>query len=61
MTYELIERTVRDWALGNPALGARDLARLTGQPPRQRRSPNQVADDLVELAGRLYIDRTRDW
>jgi hypothetical protein len=62
MTRELIERTVRDWVSGNPRLGARDLVRLASPGASgQARTPEEIADALIELAARLEIAETRVW
>ena len=61
MTQDLLERTVRDWVLGNPRRGARDLTRLAGRPASPSRSPEDIAEALIELAGRLQIAETRAW
>lgn len=60
MTHELVERTVRDWVLGNPERGARDLRRLAGESLIAR-DPNEIANALIELAGRLHVANTRIW
>ena len=61
MTQELLERTVRDWVFSNPARGARNLDRLAGDPQQSKESPQAVADALIELAGRIYLDHNRIW
>ena len=61
MTHELIERTVRDWVFDNPVRGARDLRRLAGCRVDLRQSPQEIAEALIELAGRLDIADTRAW
>ena len=62
MTNDLIERTVRDWVLGNPNQGARELYRLApGAAAEQSRTPEDIADALIVLAGRMHIAATRVW
>lgn len=62
MTHELIERTTREWVLGNPQRGARELQRLASRSLASAgRSADEIADALIELAGRLDIARTRAW
>lgn len=61
MTQDLLERTVLDWVSSNPGRGARDLRRLACQPELRRQSPQDIAEALIELAGRLHIAETRAW
>ena len=61
MTQELLERTVRDWVFSNPVRGARNLDRLAGADRSQQQSPQAIADALIDLAGRIYIDHNRVW
>ena len=61
MTQELLERTVRDWVFSNPERGARSLDRLVGNPTDLRQSPQTVADALIDLAGKIYLDHNRVW
>ena len=62
MKHELIERTVRDWVMGNPARGARELERLANVRLFQRAdSAEEVADALIQLAGRMEIAESRAW
>ena len=62
MTQELIETTVRDWVLGNPARGARNLERLAKVNRVQRaRSADEIAEQLIQLAGRMEIAQSRAW
>jgi hypothetical protein len=62
VTNDFIERTVRDWVLGNPNLGARDLDRLApGAAALEARTPEDIADALIVLAGRMHIAATRVW
>ena len=62
MTQELMECTIRDWVLSNPSRGARDLGRLApSSKADQARSPEEVADALIILAGCRQIAATRLW
>lgn len=62
MTQELIERTAREWVFSNPGRGARCLDRLRSQADVQpAQSAQEVADALIELAGRMHIAQTRSW
>ena len=62
MTQELLESTVRDWVMGNPARGARELDRLANQRRfHAGQSAEEVADALIQLAGRMEIAETRAW
>ena len=62
MKHELIERTVRDWVMGNPARGARELERLANVRLFQRAdSAEEIADALIQLAGRMEIAESRAW
>jgi hypothetical protein len=62
MTQKLMEATIRDWVLSNPARGERNLARLAPSTDRwDALSPEKVADALILLAGRRYIAATRVW
>ena len=63
MTYELIERTVRDWVGANPERGARTLDRLA-KPNifhAAAHTTEEIAETLIELAGRMEIAKTRLW
>jgi hypothetical protein len=60
MTQELMERTVREWVFSNPERGARDLKRLASAPGPAA-SIEQIAEALIEVAGRMEIARTRAW
>ena len=62
MTQELLERTVRDWVMGDPARGARELDRLTDASPfHAAQSAEEVADALIRIAARKHIADTRIW
>ncbi|MEO8176066.1 MAG: hypothetical protein ABI626_05340 [Sphingomicrobium sp.] len=62
MTQELIENTVREWVMGNPARGARELARLaTASRAQSTRSADEIAEALIRLAGRMEIAQSRAW
>jgi len=61
MTQELLERTVRDWVMGDPARGARELDRLTDSPFHAAQSAEEVADALIQIAARKHIAETRTW
>ena len=62
MKHELIERTVRDWVMGNPARGARELERLANVRLFQRAdSAEEIADALIQLTGRMEIAESRAW
>ena len=62
MTRELMETTVRDWVMGNPARGARELDRLAGDSPfYAAQSAEEVADALIRLAARMHIAESRVW
>jgi len=62
MTQELLERTVHEWVQGNPRRGARALDRL-GSTIFQAadRTTEDVAEALIQLAGRMEIAETRVW
>ena len=62
MKHELIERTVRDWVVNNPARGARELGRLAnlGQL-HAAQSAEEIAEALIQLAGKMEIAETRAW
>ena len=62
MKHQLIERTVRDWVRGNRARGARALGRLdihSALHPGQ--SADEIADALIQLAGRMELADNRLW
>ena len=62
MKHELIERTVREWVLGNPRRGSRELERLAAPAmlhPAQ--SAEEIAEALIQIAGKLEIAETRVW
>jgi hypothetical protein len=63
MTHQLIERTVREWVGANPKPGARTLDRLAGQTIFQAadKTTDQIADALIQLAGRIDIAESRAW
>ncbi|QIK79588.1 hypothetical protein G7077_12395 [Sphingomonas piscis] len=62
MTQELMESTIRQWVSADPRRGARDLSRLSPSTGRSiSRSPEEVADELIILAGRRQIAATRIW
>ena len=61
MTQELLERTVRDWVSSNPERGARSLGRLAGEDRNVQQSPQAIADALIELAGKIYLNHNRIW
>jgi DNA-binding TFAR19-related protein (PDSD5 family) len=62
MKHELIESTVRDWVMGNPARGARELERLANvRLFRQADSAEEIANALIQLAGRMEIAESRAW
>ena len=61
MTQELLERTVRDWVMGDPARGARELDRLSESPFHAAQSAEEVANALIQIAGRRHIAETRIW
>ena len=62
MKHELIERTVRDWVMGNPARGARELERRTNLRLINRAgTAEEIADALIQLAGRMEIAESRVW
>ena len=62
MTQELMETTIRQWVSADPRRGARDLTRLAPSAGRSvARSPEEVADALIMLAGRRQIAATRVW
>jgi hypothetical protein len=62
MTQELMECTIRDWVFSNPTRGARDLSRLSRASKKEKaKSPEEVADALIILAGRRQIAATRLW
>jgi hypothetical protein len=62
MTQELLERTVRDWVSTNPHRGARELGRLAnGAEASLARSIDEIADALIQLAGRKQLANTRAW
>ena len=62
MKHELIERTAREWVLGN----ADRLPAVLGRSPfagvlHSAQSADEVADALIQLAGRMEIAATRAW
>ena len=62
MKHEWIERTVRDWVMGNPARGARELDRLSNSSGfREAQSAEEIDEALIQLAGRMEIAETRAW
>ena len=63
MTQELLERTVHEWVGANPDRGARTLDRMAGATIFQAadRTTEEVAEALVQLAGRMKIAETRVW
>ena len=62
MKHELIERTVRDWVISNPARGARELGRLAGIGQlHAAQSAEEIAEALIQLAGRMEIAENRVW
>ena len=62
MTQELMERTIRDWVFSNPDRGARNLGRVAPSIKKEElRSPDQVADALIILAGRRQVASNRLW
>ncbi|HKX92601.1 MAG TPA: hypothetical protein VJM15_09295 [Sphingomicrobium sp.] len=63
MTQQLLERTVHDWVRANPGRGARTLDRLAAPAIFEAadRSTEDIADALIQLAGRIEIARTRLW
>jgi hypothetical protein len=62
MKHELIERTVREWVMGNPARGARELDRLANASPfRAEQSAEEIAEALIQLAGRMEMAESRVW
>ena len=62
MKHELIERTVRDWVAVNPARGARELGRLANAGQLYAaQSAEEIAEALIQLAGRMEIAQTRVW
>jgi 1,6-anhydro-N-acetylmuramate kinase len=63
MTEQLLESTVREWVRANPKRGARTLDRLTGRTifHAASASTEEIADALIQLAGRTEIARSRSW
>jgi hypothetical protein len=62
MKHELIESTVRDWVMGNPARGARELDRLTNSGAfHEAQSAEEIAEALIQIAGRMEIAENRVW
>ena len=62
MTQELLERTVRDWVMGDPARGARELDRLSDPSPfHAAQAAEEVADALIRIAARKHIAESRIW
>ena len=62
MTQHLLERTVREWASGNPNRGAATLSRLAGPSVfHAGQSAEEVADALIRLAGRMELADSRVW
>ena len=61
MTQELLERTVRDWVMGDPARGARELGRHSDSPFHAGQSAEEVADALIRIAARRHLAETRVW
>lgn len=62
MTQELLERTTREWVSSDTGRAARELERLArnGNLPSAR-SADDIANALIELAGRLEIAHNRAW
>lgn len=62
MTQELLERTTREWVSSDTGRAARELERLarTGNL-HSARSADDIANALIELAGRLEIAHNRAW
>ena len=63
MTQELLERTVHDWVRANPRRGARALDRLASPTifDAANRTTDDVAEALIQLAGRMEIAENRLW
>lgn len=62
MKHELIERTVRDWVMSNPDRGARELERRANLTLINRAgTAEEIADALIQLAGRMEIAENRAW
>ena len=62
MKHELIERTAREWVHGN----ADRLPAVLSRSPfagvlHSAQSAEEVADALIQLAGRMEIAATRAW
>ena len=62
MKHELIERTAREWVHGNAdrlpaALGRSAFAGVL----QSAQSAEDVAEALIQLAGRMEIAETRAW
>ncbi len=62
MKHELIERTAREWVHGNAdrlpaALGKSAFADVL----QSAQSAEDVAEALIQLAGRMEIAETRAW
>jgi hypothetical protein len=60
MTQELMEETVREWVFSNPRRSARDLRRMEGAPGAAN-FIDEIAEALIQIAGRMEIARTRTW
>jgi hypothetical protein len=62
MTHELIDRTVREWVGANPERGARALDRLASPSLfHAAQTTDEIAEALIQLAGRMDIAESRVW
>jgi hypothetical protein len=62
MTHQLMERTVREWVRANPERGARTLDRLaSGSIFHAAQSAEEIAEALIQLAGRMDLAESRAW
>ena len=62
MTQELLERTAREWVSSDTGRAVRELERLASNGNlRAAQSVDDIANALIELAGRLEIAHNRAW
>lgn len=62
MKHELIERTAREWVEGN----AHQLPRVLGRTAltdviQYAQSTDEIAEALIQLAGKMKLAETRLW
>ena len=55
MTQELLERTVRDWVMGDPARGARELDRLADSSPFHAAQTAEVWRTIPDMVRAAWV------